>query len=56
VTANTTPDTVHRPEQPDCPVLFQGQCGHAWDGEETVDMLERRAARNLTVRELIEWT
>ncbi len=49
-TVNTTHDTVHRPEMPNFPVLFQGGCRYGWDGEETYDMLERS-----TVRDLIEW-
>ncbi|ADP83527.1 hypothetical protein [Pseudofrankia inefficax] len=49
-TVNTTHDTVHRPEMPNFPVLFQGECRYSWDGEETYGMLERS-----TVRDLIEW-
>ncbi|KPM54348.1 hypothetical protein CcI49_20325 [Frankia sp. CcI49] len=51
VTALTTHDTAFRPELPNFPVLFQGECRYTWDGEETYGMLERS-----TVRELIEWT
>ena len=49
VTLNTTHDTAHRPELPNFPVLFQGECKYTWDGEEAYGMLERS-----TVRELIE--
>jgi hypothetical protein len=51
VTVNTTHDTAHRPELPNFPVLFQGECKYSWDGEETFGMLERS-----TVRNLIEWS
>ena len=50
VTVNTTHDTVQRPEMPSFPVLFQGECGYTWDGEETFGMLERS-----TMRDQIEW-
>ncbi|WP_007508420.1 hypothetical protein [Pseudofrankia saprophytica] len=50
VTVNTTHDTVHRPELPNFPVLFQGECRYSWDGEETYGMLERS-----TVRDQIQW-
>jgi hypothetical protein len=50
VTVNTSHDTVHRPELPDFPVLFQGERKYSWDGEETYGMRERS-----TVRDQIEW-
>jgi hypothetical protein len=50
VTVDTTHDTVHGPELPTFPVLFQGERTDSGDGEETHGMLERS-----TVREQIEW-